>query len=54
MSNNNIDYKQLANEFIKNKQYNKVFELQSIWQDEQLSNNILVDGELLKLNNKGE
>ena len=47
--NNNIDYKQLAKKFIQNKQYDKVIELQEIWQDEQLANNIFVEGQLLRL-----
>ena len=47
--NNSIDYKELANKFIKTKQYNKVLELQEIWQDEQLANNIFVEGQMLRL-----
>ena len=47
--NNNIQYKELAKKFIQNKQYNKVIELQDIWQDEQLANNIFVKGQLLRL-----
>ena len=47
--NNNIQYEQLANKFIKNKQYNKVIELQEIWQDEQLANNSFIEGQLLRL-----
>ena len=47
--NNNIDYKELAKKFIQNKQYNKVIELQEIWQDEQLANNIFVEGQILRL-----
>ena len=47
--NNNIDYKELAKKFIETKQYNRVIELQEIWQDEQLANNIFVEGQLLIL-----
>ena len=47
--NNSIDYKELANKFIKTKQYNKVLELQEIWQDEQLANNIFIEGQVLIL-----
>ena len=45
----NIQYKELAKKLIQNKQYNKVLELQEIWQDEQLANNIFVEGQLLRL-----
>ena len=45
----NIQYKELANMFIKNKQYDKIIELQEIWQDEQLANNIFVEGQMLRL-----
>ena len=45
----NIQYKELAKKFIQNKQHNKVLELQEIWQDEQLANNIFVEGQLLML-----
>ena len=47
--NNNIQYQELAKKFIQNKQYDKVIELQEIWQDEQLANNIFVEGQLLRL-----
>ena len=47
--NNNIQYKELAKKFIQNKQYNKVIELQDIWQDEQLANNIFVEGQMIRL-----
>ena len=47
--NNSIQYKELAKKYIKNKQYNKVIELQDIWQDEQLANNIFVEGQMLGL-----
>ena len=45
----NIQYKELANMFIQNKQYDKIIELQEIWQDEQLANNIFVEGQMLGL-----
>ena len=45
----NIQYQELAKKFIQNKQYNKVIELQEIWQDEQLANNIFVEGQMLRL-----
>ena len=45
----NIQYKELAKKFIETKQYNKIIELQDIWQDEQLANNIFVEGQLLRL-----
>ena len=44
-----INYKELAKKFIQNKQYNKVIELQEIWQDEQLANNIFVEGQMIRL-----
>ena len=44
-----IDYKELAKKFIETKQYNKVVELQDIYQDEQLANNIFVEGQILRL-----
>ena len=47
--NNNIQYEQLAKKFIQNKQYTKVIELQEIWQDEQLANNVFVEGQILRL-----
>jgi hypothetical protein len=47
--NNSIQYKEIAKKFIQNKQYNKVIELQEIWQDEQLANNIFVEGQMLGL-----
>ena len=47
--NNNIQYEQLAKKFIQNKQYSKVIELQEIYQDEQLANNIFVEGQMLRL-----
>ena len=47
--NNNIQYQELAKKFIQNKQYNKIIELQDIWQDEQLANNIFVEGQMLRL-----
>ena len=47
--NNNIQYKELAKKFIQNKQYDKVIELQEIWADEQLANNIFVEGQMLRL-----
>ena len=47
--NNNIQYEQLAKKFTENKQYNKVIELQEIWQDEQLANNIFVEGQMIRL-----
>ena len=47
--NNNIQYKELAKKFIQNKQYSKVIELQEIYQDEQLANNIFVEGQILRL-----
>ena len=47
--NNNIQYKELAKKFIQNKQSNKVIELQEIYQDEQLANNIFIEGQILRL-----
>lgn len=44
-----INYKELAKKYIETKQYDKVLELQEIWQDEQLANNIFVEGQLLRL-----
>ena len=46
---NNIDYKELAKKFIETKQYSKVIELQEIYQDEQLANNIFIEGQMLRL-----
>ena len=47
--NNNINYEQLAKKCIQNKQYSKVIELQEIYQDEQLANNIFIEGQILRL-----
>ena len=47
--NNNIQYQELAKKFIQNKQYDKVIELQEIWADEQLANNIFVEGQMIRL-----
>ena len=47
--NNNIQYQELAKKFIQNKQYSKILELQEIWQDEQLANNIFVEGQMIRL-----
>ena len=47
--NNNIQYNELAKKYIETKQYNKVIELQEIYQDEQLANNIFIEGQLLRL-----
>lgn len=47
--NNNIQYQELAKKFIQNKQYSKVIELQEIYQDEQLANNIFIEGQMLRL-----
>ena len=44
-----INYKELAKKYIETKQYNKILELQEIWQDEQLANNIFVEGQMLRL-----
>ena len=44
-----INYKELAKKYIETKQYNKVIELQEIWQDEQLANNIFVEGQMIRL-----
>ena len=45
----NIEYKKLAKKYLENKQYDKVLELQEIWQDEQLANNTFVEGQMLRL-----
>ena len=47
--NNNIQYEQLAKKFIETKQYSKIIELQEVWQDEQLANNIFVEGQMIRL-----
>lgn len=47
--NNNIQYQELAKKFIQNKQYSNVIELQEIYQDEQLANNIFIEGQMLRL-----
>ena len=47
--NNNIQYNELAKKYIETKQHNKVIELQEIWQDEQLANNIFVEGQMIRL-----
>ena len=49
-----INYKELAKKYIETKQYNKVIELQEIWQDEQLANNTFVEGQMLRLENNNE
>ena len=45
----NIQYNELAKKFIENKQYSKIIELQEVWQDEQLANNIFVEGQMLRI-----
>ena len=47
--NNNIQYNELAKKFIETKQYSKIIELQVVWQDEQLANNIFIEGQMLRL-----